>query len=103
MVTTRVSTITISSPARRSFFSRARKIRNAGTIITQAPMLKASTKARELTDRQTRWTTRSQGFSAVEASPRLRSTPRPMQPANTLGFMKREVMRTPSSTTLRFA
>ena len=65
-----------------------------------APILKASRKDRALIYRQIRWTVRSRPAEDT-TRPRLRRVPRPTQPANTLGLVNMEVIRTPSSTALR--
>ena len=97
-VTASVSSIRRNSSVRFPPPVRASNARNAGTIMTQAPMLKASTKDSAFTDRHARWPALASGFYAVTASPRASSTPTPIQPANTLGLRKMEVIRTPSST-----
>ena len=61
-------------------------------------MLNASTKDSAFTARHAVCAARGHRPSSVTASPSDSSTPSPMHPANTLGLMNMDVIRTPSST-----
>ena len=67
-------------------------------MVPVAPILKASTKARALRKSRT-WCMRFSQLVLLDwISPRESRTAIPTHPANTLGFSKMEVMRTPAST-----
>ena len=97
-VTTSVCAIRSSSSIRRPFPVSASSTANAGTIVAHPPMLNASTNDSELTARHATCAPRAHARSSVTASPSDSSTPIPMHPANTLGLMNTDVIRTPSST-----